>query len=428
MRCDNRYREDPLHKAKSFEIPKRLIWEAFQYVKANKGAAGVDGQSLMDFESDLKGNLYKLWNRMSSGSYMPPPVRRVNIPKKGGGSRPLGIPTVADRVGQMAVKLVLEPKLDPIFHPDSYGYRPGKSAHQALDKVTERCWRYDWLIDLDIKGYFDAIDHDLLMKAVQRHTQERWILLYIERWLKADVMYADGRIEQRFRGTPQGGVISPVLANLFLHYVFDKWMDKHHPHVPFARYADDIVCNCRTKTQAERLLEILQDRFAACGLQIHPQKSKIVYCQDGRRRYAYPVNSFDFLGYTFRARPARTRRGELFVGFNPAVSRKALKAMNEKIRSWRINVWNQADIFDLARFINPIVRGWVQYYCRYNRSEMFSLLSRLDQRLARWARRKYRRLRRHKRRSAQWLAKIRRSNPGLFAHWRVLYTGNRSAG
>jgi group II intron reverse transcriptase/maturase len=382
-----------MYKAKSFDIPKRLVWEAYQGVKANRGAAGVDGQSLEDFDNNLGSNLYKLWNRMSSGSYMPPAVRRVSIPKKGGGTRPLGIPTVADRIGQMVVKLVLEPKLNQMFHPDSYGYRQGKSAHQALAKVRERCWRYDWVIDLDIKGYFDAIDHELLMKAVRRHTNESWILLYIERWLKVDVQFEDDRIECRTKGTPQGGVVSPLLANLFLHYVFDKWMERHQPHVPFARYADDVVCHCQTKLQAEGLLCELQKRFAACHLELHPQKTKLVYCKDDRRRCVFTETSFDFLGYTFRARPARTRKGELFVGFNPAVSRKSLKSMNEKVRQWGIARRTQQDIHDLVDWLNPVVRGWVEYYGRYNRAELFSFLSRLDLRLAKWARRKYRRLR-----------------------------------
>ena len=417
-----------MHKAKSFDIPKRLVWEAYRCIKANKGAAGVDGQSLEAFDIDLQSNLYKLWNRMSSGSYMPPPVRRVSIPKKGGGTRPLGIPTVADRIGQMVVKLVLEPTWDRAFHPDSYGYRPGKSAHQALAKVRERCWRNDWVIDLDIKGYFDAIDHELLMRAVKRHTQERWILLYIERWLQADALLEDGRVERRTQGTPQGGVISPLLANLFLHYVFDKWMDRHYPHVPFARYADDIICHCRTRSQAERLLKELKERFVACHLELHPQKTKLVYCKDERRRNEFPETSFEFLGYTFRARPARNRKGELFVGFNPAVSKKALKSMNDKVRSWRLTARTRENLHELAAAINPVVRGWVQYYGRYNRAEMFNLLVRLDLRLSRWARHKYRRLRGHKRRSWNWLTRIRRSCPGLFVHWQVLYTGYRTAG
>lgn len=417
-----------MHKAKSFDIPKRLVWEAYRCVKANKGAAGVDGQSLEEFDLDLKGNLYKLWNRMSSGSYMPPPVRRVSIPKKGGGTRPLGIPTVADRIGQMVVKLVLEPTWDCAFHTDSYGYRPGKSAHQALAKVRERCWRYDWVIDLDIKGYFDAIDHELLMRAVRRHTQESWVLLYIERWLKTDVLLEDGRVEVRTQGTPQGGVVSPLLANLFLHYVFDKWMDRHHPQVPFARYADDVICHCRASWQADRLLQELRERFVACHLELHPQKTKLIYCKDDKRRREFPETSFDYLGYTFRARPARTHKGELFVGFNPAVSRNALKSMSEKVRGWRLTSRTRESIYELAALINPVVRGWVQYYGRYNRAEMFNLLVRLNLLLSRWARQKYRRLRGHKRRSWKWLTKIRSSCPQLFVHWQVLYTGYRTAG
>ena len=279
-----------MDKAKPFDIPKREIWEAFKKVKANQGAAGVDGQSVSDFEVDLSNNLYKLWNRMSSGSYFPPPVRRVDIPKDDGRTRPLGIPTVGDRIAQEVVKRYLELRLEPIFHADSYGYRPGRSAIDALRKARQRCWRYDWVLDIDVKSYFDSIDWALLLKAVRKHTDCPWVLLYIDRWLKAPVQMEDGSIVPRAAGTPQGGVVSPILANLFLHYAFDLWMGRNFPDIPFERYADDVICHCRSAEQARALWSALEARFTACRLALHPQKTKLVYCKDANRRGDFPVH------------------------------------------------------------------------------------------------------------------------------------------
>ena len=267
-----------MNRAKPFEIPKREVWEAYKRVRANQGAAGVDGQSIAEFEANLAGNLYKLWNRMSSGSYFPPPVRRVDIPKGDAGSRPLGVPTVADRVAQTVVKRFLEPLVEPKFHRDSYGYRPGKSALEAVGVARERCWRYDWVLDLDIKAFFDSIDRDLLMRAVRKHTSCPWALLYIERWLEAPVQMADGSLVGRERGTPQGSVISPLLANLFLHYAFDVWMSRNYPDIPFERFADDEICHCRSEEQTRALRATLEKRFAECGLELHPTKTQVVYC------------------------------------------------------------------------------------------------------------------------------------------------------
>ncbi len=411
-------------KAKPFEIPKQWVLESYRQVRSRKGAPGYDGQSIEDFEARLRGNLYKLWNRMSSGSYMTPPLRLVKIPKADGGRRPLGIPTVSDRVAQMVVKRELEPRLEPYFHTDSYGYRPGKGALDAVAITRERCWRYPWVVDLDIQAFFDSIDHDLLMRAVRHHTQERWMLLYIERWLKADLVLSDGTRRPRDRGTPQGGVISPLLANLFLHYVFDCWMDRNWPGVPFARYADDAVCHCQSEAQARQLIEALERRFGECGLTLHPGKTRIVYCKGGRRRGTYPNQSFDFLGYTFRPRPSRTRQGTLFVGFNPAVSRKSLKAMGATVRSWRLTARIHDTPETLAEAINPVVRGWLRYYGRFNVGQLLRFLSRLELRLARWARRKYKHLRRSWRRSLAWVRRIRTARPTLFVHWQALYTGS----
>ena len=326
-----------MDKAKPFCIAKREVWAAYKQVKANRGAAGVDGQSIEEFDRDLSKNLYRIWNRMCSGSYFPPPVRRVDIPKgDSGGARPLGIPTVSDRIAQMVVKRYLEPILEPSFDRDSYGYRPGKSAHDALSVARRRCWDHDWVLDLDIKSFFDEIDWTLLMRAVRRHTGCKWVLLYLERWLKAPVSMPDGTLVERERGTPQGAVVSPVLSNLFLHYAFDCWMRREHPDIPFERYADDAICHCRSEAQALELRQALEQRFADCLLQLHPQKTKVVYCKDANRPGEYPERSFDFLGYTFRPRVARNHYGKRFVGFIPAVSKKAGKRMRLSVRRWVI--------------------------------------------------------------------------------------------
>lgn len=312
--------------AKPFCISQRDVWAAYTRVKANHGAAGVDGQSIEQFEEDLQNNLYRLWNRLCSGSYFPPPVRRVDIPKGDGQKRPLGIPTVADRVAQMVVQRYLEPIVEPLFHNDSYGYRPGRSAHQALSVARQRCWQYDWVLDLDIKSFFETIDWELLLRAVRRHTECTWVLLYIERWLKAPVCMPDGTLAERNQGTPQGAVISPLLANLFLHYAFDRWMAEQHADIPFERYADDIICHCVSEVQARALRDALGQRLTQWYLELHPHKTTIVYCKDANRRGSYPEQRFDFLGYTFRPRSSKNRTGQLFVSFAPAVSAKAASA------------------------------------------------------------------------------------------------------
>jgi len=422
---DNRQREDRARGAKPFGISKREVWEAYKKVKANQGAAGIDGQSIEQFESRLANNLYKLWNRMASGSYQPPPVRRVDIPKAGGGSRPLGIPTVADRVAQMVVKQRLEPQVDPHFHEDSYGYRPGRSAHQALVVARERCWRFAWVLDLDIKGFFDTIDHALLMKALWRHTDCKWMLLYIERWLQAPVCVADGSVLQRTQGTPQGGVISPLLANLFLHYVFDQWMRRNYPGVPFERYADDVICHCRSLKEAQALKAALEVRMAQCHLQLHPQKTQIVYCRSGNRKAEFALCQFDFLGYRFQPRLAKSRAGALFVGFLPAISPKAATAIRRTVRRWRLHCWHTVELVDVARQINPVLHGWINYYGRFHRSALYAVFDTLDQYLERWLRRKYLRVKFKLRRASDLLDKIRQGAPGLFAHWTLALNGGQ---
>jgi RNA-directed DNA polymerase len=403
--------------AKPFDISKWQVLEAYQKVKANRGAAGVDGESIAKFEEDLKGNLYKLWNRLSSGSYFPPPVRAVEIPKKAGGVRTLGVPTVADRVAQTVVAMQLEPEVEPMFHPDSYGYRPGRSALDAVAACRRRCWRNDWVIDLDIKAFFDSIDHDLLLKAVSKHADRRWVMLYVERWLKAPLQCEDGTLVSRDRGTPQGSAISPLLANIFLHYAFDNWMARKFPNVRFERYADDGVVHCRSEAQARMVLRAIAERFRRVGLALHPEKTRIVYCKDSNRDRSAEHEQFSFLGYTFRPRLAKDKDGVGFVNFLPAASDEALKAFRGKVRRWRLHRWVTADLRHLAEEINPVVRGWVNYYGRFYRSKLTPTLRHINEYLLRWAKGKFRRFRRRTTRTRTWLKTVSRRDPALFVHW-----------
>lgn len=407
-------------EAKPYDIPKQLVWDAYRRVRANRGAAGVDGETLAAFEKDLKANLYKVWNRMSSGSYFPPPVRLVEIPKDSGGTRPLGIPTVGDRVAQTVAKMVLEPMVEPKFHPDSYAYRPGRSALNAVEMARKRCWRADWVIDLDIKAFFDSLDRDLVERAVAHHTDNPWVRLYVGRWLRAPVQHEDGTLEQRSRGTPQGGVVSPLLANLFLHYAFDAWMQRGFPHIQFERYADDALVHCKSERQARMVMEAIRGRFAQCGLELHPTKTRLVYCKDDDRREEHECVAFDFLGYTFQPRRAKNRWGKYFVSFLPAMSTKAASAVRVTIRDWRMAATrNNQSLEDLARLINPTARGWLNYFGRFYRAKCMLVLRHLNEALAAWARRKYKRFRRRERASMYWLAGIAHREPSLFAHWRA---------
>jgi RNA-directed DNA polymerase len=334
---------------KPFYISKQVVVEAYKRVKANKGSAGVDEVSMGEFEKDLRNNLYKIWNRMSSGSYFPPPVKIVEIPKGDGKMRTLGIPTISDRIAQMVAKLYLEPVIDPLFHEDSYGYRPGKSAINAVDRARTRCWKYDYVIDLDIKGFFDNLDHELIMKAVQKHTKSKWMLTYIERWLKAPAQNGKGDLINREKGTPQGGVISPLLANLFLHYALDEWMKRNHPSNPFERYADDVVVHCKTEVGANNLRKAIEKRLNECKLELHPEKTKIVYCKDANRKGSYSNEKFDFLGYTFRPRSSKNRHGQIFTNFSPAVSNKAKTKMTQTMRKWKIHLRTGTTLGDLSK-------------------------------------------------------------------------------
>ena len=405
-------------KRKSYVISKWLVKRAYLMVKANAGAAGVDKETIGTFEKDLENNLYKIWNRMSSGTYFPPPVRAVPIPKKSGGQRILGVPTVADRVAQTVVRMTIEPTLEQVFMPDSYGYRPNKSALDAVGITRKRCWQYDWVLEFDIKGLFDNIDHTLLLKAVRKHVEEAWVQLYIERWLTAPMELEDGTRLERDCGTPQGGVISPVLANLFLHYAFDAWMERKYPELPWCRYADDGLVHCRTLEEAEAIKVALQKRLAECHLEMHPIKTKIVYCRDGSRKGKYPNKTFDFLGCTFRPRDVKNhKRNSMFVNFSPAVSNATLRSMRQKIRELNFRNRTQMELKDIARQLNPILRGWIEYYGRYSPSALYPLYRQVNMTLVAWAMRKYRRLKRHKTRASIWVESFTQTCPRLFEHW-----------
>ena len=412
----------PRQQDKPYEISKWKVWEAYGRVKANKGAAGVDEQSICEFEADRDRDLYQIWNRMSSGSYFPPPVKAVEIPKAGGkGVRLLGVPTVADRVAQTVARLYLEPQVEPVFHLDSYGYRPGKSALDAVAACRRRCWRADWVIDLDIRAFFDTVPWDLVLKAVAHHISpdQRWILLYVERWLKAPLRRQDGTLVARDRGTPQGSAISPLIANLFMHYAFDAWMAREFPRVRFERYCDDAVAHCASQQQARAVRDAIAGRLAEVGLELHPQKTKIVYCKDADRTGSHEHEKFTFLGYEFRPRLAKNKHGKHFVSFLPAVSPEAMKAMGAEIRSWHWAKRSDKSLGDLALMFNSVVQGWINYYGRFYRSRLLHFLRRLNRHLMRWACRKYKRLKRRERRAMAWLAEIARRSPRLFAHWRL---------
>lgn len=412
---------EPKLQGKSYVIPKQLVWDAWLKVKRNGGAAGADGVTIEQFEANVKNNLYKLWNRMSSGSYIPGPVRAVEIPKKGG-TRILGIPNVVDRVAQTVAVLVLEPDVERVFHDDSYGYRPRRSPLDAVKVCRERCFKKDWVVDLDVKAFFDSVSWELMLKAVARHTDQKWVLLYVERWLKAPMLMPDKTTLPRVKGTPQGGPISPLIANIFLHYGFDLWMGREYPDVQFERFADDVVVHCATERQARQVREAIGRRMVDIGLELHPDKTKIVYCKDSRRRQEYELVSFTFCGYAFRPREAfDKKRGEVFTGFLPAVAPGKLIDMSRKAASWRLSRRTTWTLDDLAEEVNPVLRGWLTYFTVFYPSAVIPLCKRMDRHLMRWARRKYKRLERSNKRARAWLHGVRKRSPALFAHWALRY-------
>ncbi len=408
------------NETKSIPISRQMVWEAYQKVRSNQGSAGVDAVSMQEYDTNRSKHLYKLWNRMASGSYFPPPVKEVEIPKKDGSIRKLGVPTISDRVGQMVVKMFIEPRLEGVFSPNSYGYRPNRNAHQALQKVRENCWKQDWVIDLDIKGFFDNIDHRKLMLAVKKHVPENWVVLYIARWLEAPVFTTSGQLVQKEgKGTPQGGVISPLLANLFLHYAFDKWLENADADVQFTRYADDAIVHCKSKAHAEQILNALHQRMESVGLELHAQKTKIVYCRDYRRKGKHPIVKFDFLGYSFQPRSAFSKKTKkMFLGYDCAISISSRKRIADKLGELNVNKLNFKSIVGVAQYLNPMIRGWVRYYGKFKMYELTKVFRLLSARLVWWARRKYKRYKTSMGKAYKWLTTVRKQFPTLFYHWR----------
>jgi group II intron reverse transcriptase/maturase len=405
-------------ETKTHPITRLMVWQAYKEVKANGKAAGVDGMSMETYAKDLRGNLYKLWNRLTSGSYFPADVREKKIEKKDGGTRSLGIPTVEDRIAQQVVKAYLEPKAEPTFHADSYGYRPNRHAHHAIAKASERIGykKCQWVLDIDIAKFFDPVDHELMLKGVAYYTKEKWVLMYVERWLKAGVLKEDGGREDRHRGTPQGGVISPLLANIYLHFAFDKWMQKDFGKVYFERYCDDIIVHCKSENMAFYLKQGITWRMEKCKLQLNQEKTKVVYCKNPWRRDTYPNLSFDFLGYTFRPKMTFSKSGWMML-FNPAMSQSSKNAVMTKIRQMRVQTFN-GSIQELAKSINPKLRGWINYYCAFNKWTTERIWQRLNRRLIFWVCNKYKK---HVKQAVRWLSEVYRKQPTLFAHWQLAH-------
>lgn len=405
-------------KTKSFAVSKAMVYNSYLKVCSKDGAAGIDKETIDMFNEDLSGNLYKVWNRMSSGSYFPPAVRTVLIPKKLGGTRPLGIPTVGDRIAQGVVKDYLEPILEPVFNVNSFGYRPGRSAHDALAQCQHNCIHHSWVVDLDIKGFFDNISHEWMMKMVSHHTQEKWVLLYTERWLKAGIEQTDGSIAARAKGTPQGGVISPLLANLYLHHAFDMWMSRHFASNPFERYADDIIVHCNSKAEAEHLLSSIGERLQGFGLELHPEKTKLVYCKNYLRKEEHEHNSFTFLSYSFqpRSKPNTFGRHTKFMVFGAAICCKAKAFIKQRIRAVFNPRNTQVTLQSTAVKLNPKIRGWLNYYCRFNPGVAGKVFLYLNELIRRWIEEKYR-LRSKKAVVLQYQSYVQ-MNMDLFIHWK----------
>jgi RNA-directed DNA polymerase len=406
-------------KGKTVPVTQEQLMTAWRKVKAAKGSGGVDGKTISKVEDQLSGELYKLWNRMASGSYHPQPIKAVSIPKWDGSERWLGVPTVIDRIAQQVIKDVLEPKLEKVFHPDNYGYRPNKSTHQAIVKCSKRCWERAWVVDLDIKGFFDNLDHDLLIKALEWHTDQKWLIMYVERWLKAPVKHPDKKeLVQRIKGTPQGGVISPLLANLFLHYAFDMWMDKQFPEVTFERYADDVIIHCMSKAEAEKVLEAVKIRMEECKLEVHPLKTKVAYCKQSYRMDKYPLVVFDFLGFTFQPRKVKQSNGSFRLGYGPAISNRAKKHINQTFKKLKVHRWTAREVEQIASELAPKLQGWINYFGKYRIWAMYPVFRSLNDRLVKWLMNKYKRYRGRINLARNKLKQMAQEYPNLFVHWR----------
>lgn len=407
-------------KDKPFSIRKQTVLEACQHVRRKKGAPGCDGIDFEAFERHEAANLYKIWNRMSSGSCFPSPVLAVQIPKKNGKMRTLGIPTIEDRVAQMVVLKVIEPGIEPLFHPDSYGYRPRKSAIEAVATARRRCWKFPYVIELDIKGLFDNIDHALLMRVVEMHVKEKWAVLYIKRWLETPFIDGDGKETPRVTGTPQGGVISPILANLFMHYAFDMWMQIHHPEAPFERFADDALIHCGTREEAENIRAELAKRFAECRLEMNEEKTRIAYCRSTSNTNDEPITTFEFLGYLFKPEYLKCKDGVLRVCFIAQVGKTGEQRLRDKVRAKQLKSMCGSTVEQIARELNPTVRGWINYFRKFSPSAMRTALQWVDEHIIGWAMKKYKTLRGSRRKARRWLERLREHSPDMFAHWKYL--------
>ena len=401
------------YETKSQPINRLMVWQAYKRVKANKGSAGIDEMRWDDLDKDLSHQLFRLWNRMTSGSYFPPAVKEVEIDKKDGGKRKLGIPTILDRIAQQVVKAYLEPLVDPHFHKNSFGYRSNKNPHQAIESAFHNSNRNDWVIDLDIKGFFDNINHELLMKGVKYLCKEKWVLLYVERWLKAGVMQKDGTITDRISGTPQGGVISPLLANIYLHIAFDKWMEKEYSSIPFERYADDIVIHCKTEKQAQYLKHEVTKRLETCKLTVHQTKTKVINLR-GKSELKY-TRKYDFLGYTFQPTWVKTKVGYR-VMIAPRMSQVSMNNVTEKIQRLHIHRWRKP-IEEIATQLKPILRGVINYYCRFYQWKTTKLWWSLNVRLIKWVEWEKRL---NKLDAVRWLKVKYKEKPYLFPHWALV--------
>jgi RNA-directed DNA polymerase len=411
-------------RSKTVPITKQMVKEAYRKVKKNQGSAGVDKESLEEFQADLLPNLYKLWNRLSSGSYFPKPVREVSIPKSNGSKRKLGIPTVSDRIAQQVVKTYLESRLEEVFQDSSYGYRPLRSAHQAVEAVRMNVRQYAWVIDMDIKSFFDEVDHELLMKGLDRHVEEPWVKMYIRRWLEVSSQSEDGTLTAKAgKGTPQGGVISPLLSNLYLHYVLDKWLEKHYPSIVFVRYADDVIVHCSSEEESKQLLERIRERLGECRLRLNEEKTKVVYCKNYQRKEKKDYKKkFDFLGFTFKPQSLPSKRGGMFLGFDCGISQSSQTRITEGWKKLNFHRRSPLTIQEIARIINPQMEGIIRYYGKFRRMTLQTLVRNFHHQLVEWALNKYKGFKGSEDRAYKWLKELRVSYPTMFYHWTLYKT------
>lgn len=409
-----------VHVKKTVPIEFSQVVKAYRKVKKGGKAVGIDNESWAEFDKQTERNLYVIWNRLASGSYHPVAVREVEIPKKDGKVRKLGIPTLKDRIAQQVLKDYMEKRIDHLFHDNSYGYRPLKSAHDAVEQVRQNCFKQDWVIDMDISKFFDGMDHELVLKAIEHVMDEKWVKLYVERWLRMPIQKKDGTLQQKEgKGTPQGGVISPLLANLYLHFSLDMWLSKHFPQVNFVRYADDIIIHCNNKEEAETVLEAVKQRLTEVKLQVNASKTRIAYCKDYKRKEKHETVKFEFLGFSYQP-GARIGKfdGLIYTAFTAEISQSNQKRIREIIRENKL--WNNTtlDITEIAKSLNMKLRGWINYYSKYSKNKLRRALIKVDSRLIKWMKNKYKI---NTGKSIIKLKQIKQVNPNLFYHWQTGY-------